>query len=183
MPKLQQENKYGISLKRLQHKEIELVRTWRNSNAIAAQMEYKAHISATQQEAWFLEINKSLSAYYFMIYVVDKPIGLIHLNQINRDEKTAHAGLFIGDASYLGTGVVLGASLLLLQFAFEQNDLNSVYAKVNKANTAAINYNQLLGFQKLHEINAQFELFELQKERFAAKKNQLEQLASMVKMP
>jgi UDP-4-amino-4,6-dideoxy-N-acetyl-beta-L-altrosamine N-acetyltransferase len=178
---LQQLSKYGIVLNRLEPNEIELVRTWRNSQAISEQMEYKAYISSDQQIEWFNQIQKSEVDYYYTIYVQEKPIGLIHLNKIDTELKTAHAGLFIGDLAFLGTGIVLGASILILELAFSELKLLSVFAKVNKLNRPAIDYNHLLGFEFHQNHNSEFDLFILTKSRFKQKKFDLEKLASLGK--
>jgi RimJ/RimL family protein N-acetyltransferase len=180
---LQKLSKYGIILKRLEAHEIELVRTWRNSASIAEQMEYRKFITEEEQLLWFNNIKDSKTAYYYVIYVNEKSIGLVHLNQINFEEKTAHAGLFIGNIDYIGTGVVLGASLLILQLAFFDLNLKTIYAKVRNVNTPAIDYNKILGFQLETKHNAQFNMYALSKERYLHNKSYLEQLAFLVTKP
>lgn len=177
---MQQLKKYGITLKRLEPGEIELVRTWRNSAAIAEQMEYREYINVEKQRLWFDQIMESKTAYYFIIIINDKPIGLIHLNRIDFELGSAHAGLFIGEQNYIGTGVVLGASLLLLHFAFYELKINRIYAKVKKANTAAIEYNQLLGFERIFKHNDEFDMFELSKSRYKEKQSFLEKLVNPI---
>ncbi|MDZ4667756.1 MAG: GNAT family N-acetyltransferase [bacterium] len=173
-------SKYGITLKRLEANEIELVRTWRNSSSIAEQMEFREFIHAEQQVLWFNQLKESNVAYYYVIYVTGKPIGLVHLNLIDFGAKSAHAGLFIGNVDFIGTGAVLGASLLILQFAFFELNLETIFAKVRNVNTPAIEYNQILGFALLLKHNEQFNMYELSKDRFIEKQSYLEHLVLMV---
>ncbi len=146
--------------------------------AIAEQMEYREHINREQQQQWFNEICNSKTAFYFIMYVADKPVGLIHLNQIAIESGSAHAGLFIGDQRFIGTGVVLGASLLLLHFAFDELELETVYAKVKNVNKAAIAYNQLLGFERVLKHNHEFDIYALSKAKYELKQKSLEKLAA-----
>lgn len=151
---------FGVYLEPLSEANLELVRQWRNSAAIAQYMEYQNEISPEAQITWFRSLQ---SAHYFVIYAANSPCGLIDLKRINLETKTAEAGLFIGDTQFLGTGIALGASILLLDFAFEQLHLETVNAKMHKDNLEAKQYNQLLGFQHVEKRNSSFELWELKR--------------------
>ena len=154
---------FGIYLEPLSEANLELVRQWRNSAAIAQYMEYQKEISSEAQIVWFRSLQ---SAYYFVIYAAKSPCGLIDLKRINLETKTAEAGLFIGDTQFLGTGIALGASILLLDFAFDQLHLETVNAKMHKDNLEAKQYNQLLGFQYEDKLNDRFELWELKRSMY-----------------
>lgn len=167
---------YGITLSRLTQTDIELVRSWRNAPEIAANMEYAKYITADEQLIWFNQLNPGYN-FYFIIKQQNQKIGLIHLNQLNQEELTAHAGLFIAKKNYTGTGVALGASLLLLTFAFNVLNLRKVYAKVKLTNAEAITYNIGLGFVFYKHLNNHFDLFGLTPERFNSKKDLLSKLA------
>lgn len=142
-------------------------------------MEFQEQISEAQQINWFKQIEKSKTDFYYIIYLKETPIGLIHLNQIDKISKTGHAGLFIGEPNFIGTGAVLGASLLILDFAFNTLDLSTIFAKVKKSNFAAIEYNQLLGFEWIANLNADFDLFRLDQVRFKQKHKLLEKLIAL----
>ena len=173
---MQELNKNSVLLKRLEPNDIELVREWRNTAAIAEQMEFKEIISAEQQKKWFNKINNSKSAFYFMIFYLDQPIGLIHLNEIDLEDGTAFAGLFIGNQKYIGTGLALSASLQLIEFAFNQLGLTKIFAKVKNVNKSAIEYNQLLGFERIYKHNQDFDVYLLKQADFKIKQEFLERL-------
>ena len=59
----------------------------------------------------------------------------------------AYAGLFIGNEEFEGTGIAFKASLALLEYAFEELKLETIFAKVHKENIVAIAYNKNLGFE------------------------------------
>lgn len=149
---------FGIYLEPLSEANLELVRQWRNSVAIAQYMEYQKQISSEAQIAWFRSLQL---AYYFVIYAANSPCGLIDLKHINLETKSAEAGLFIGDARFLGTGIALGASILVLDFAFDELHLETINAKMHQDNLEAKQYNQLLGFQRVENLNDRFEFWEL----------------------
>ena len=164
--------KYGIVLESLTLETAELIRTWRNDTAISRFMDFQETISVEQQKQWFLKIQQENSN-YFLIRKADVPIGMIHLEKINLEKRSAHVGLFIADSNYQGTGIALSASLALLEFAFESLKLKEVLAKVKDDNTGAIAYNQSLGFVKHEKFNDDFSYWLLTAEMFNKKKNLL----------
>ena len=159
----------NIVLELLSENKIELVRNWRNSPEILANMQYKAIISKDEQIKWFNELQKE-NCYYFMVKANEKDAGLIHINKINELEKTAEVGLFIGEKDFVGTGIALYASSLLLSFAFEKLQLKKLKAKVNSSNKIAIDYNGFLGFEFFEKLDEQFNYYELTKETYELKK-------------
>ncbi len=169
----------GITLKSLSLADIEQVRLWRNAPEIASNMEYTTHITAQQQLNWFNQIKTKTNCYYFIISILNKPIGLAHISDVMEQEKSAQVGLFIGELNYVGTGVAMAASALLLQFAFEDLTLNKLYAKVKNQNTAAINYNTFLGFNFDEAINPNFSQYKITADNYFKQKPKLQELANI----
>lgn len=164
---------YGIELKPLSEETLELVRNWRNDNQTAQFMEFRNHISEADQLRWFSALQ---NAHYFVIYSDNIPVGLIDLKKIDEQRKTAESGLLIGNKEFLGTGIALGASILLLDFAFHALNLETVTAKINKHNSEAIKYNQLLGFEKQKNLSNDFEEWQIDEKQFLAKRTMLEKM-------
>lgn len=163
---------WGIRLEPLNSETAEQVRVWRNSSEVATQMEYRENITPAMQQKWFENIQNKRFA-YFVIYSADVPVGMIHLAQINSEEKTAESGLFIGNRLFLGTGVALAASLLLLDYAFDTLGLETIRAKVKQDNIQAEQYNRLLGFQKTTETGTGFFIWELTIQTYTVKRPKL----------
>ncbi|MCG9910629.1 MAG: GNAT family N-acetyltransferase [Flavobacteriales bacterium] len=150
----------------------EQVRVWRNSPEVSSQMEYRDFISTEMQQKWLERIQNNRYA-YFMIYSDQVQVGMIHLAQINSEEKTAESGLFIGNLLFIGTGVALAASLLLLDYAFDTLGLETIRAKVKQDNIQAEQYNRLLGFQKTTETGTGFYIWELSRQAYTIKRPKL----------
>ncbi len=168
----------GIHLEPLTIETSELVRVWRNSASVNQFMDYKELISKELQIEWFKSIQK-YESYYFLIKERHQPIGMTHLNRVDKANKTAYAGLFIGEESYQGTGAALSASILLLDFGFDQLHLKNIFAKVHTSNITAINYNASLGFKFKGEENTNFTCYQLNKQSFEAKREMLFSLLSL----
>lgn len=163
---------YGILLEPLGINTIETVRMWRNQIEVSQFMEFRNEISKEEQLIWFEKIQKTNSEYY-IIKKEEHQIGLIHLNQIDNTSKSAEAGLFIGNPKFNGTGITLGASILLLEHAFNKLGLENIFAKVKNCNDNAIKYNKLLGFIEDKPHNSEFTIYKLKKEKFYNSKSKL----------
>lgn len=161
-----------ITLELLTAESAELVRQWRNQPEILQQMEYRQLITAAGQQQWLAGIDPATDQ-YFLISFRGEPAGMIHLIHIDHQLHTAEAGLFIGEARFSGTGIALGASLLLLDHAFGSLALTRVRAKVRNTNTAALEYNRFLGFKEERALNETFTLFGLEREVYFSKRELL----------
>lgn len=146
-------------VKKLDASSIELVRTWRNQDFVRNQMEFQQMISIEDQEKWFNSIKDDSRFEYYLFGEENTPVGLVHLANINFESKTAEVGLFIGESSFIGTGIPFRASYFILHRAFSELYLDSVLAKVNKENKPAIEYNISLGFEWEKEMNASFDCY------------------------
>lgn len=166
-------NKYNILLEPLNIDSLETLRLWRNSASVSQFMEFREEISEKEQQLWFTNIDPK-NEYYFIIKKDQFPIGMIHLNKINSESKSAEVGLFIGEKKFQGTGISFGASLNLLDFAFETLNLNEVFAKVNNANKNAILYNSFLGFAEESPLNIDFTMWKLTHEMYKKNKAKIE---------
>lgn len=141
-----------IVLKRLTFKDIELLRKWRNSKIVSENMFFQEKISVEMQQKWF----ESLSAendFYFIIEYNQEPIGLINIKDIDWIKKQGEAGLFVGVEKFRNTHLAIYASLGILQYFFEERQLEKILAKVKKGNIDIIKYNQSLGFEKVDAEN------------------------------
>ena len=103
-------------------------------------------------------------------------MGLTHLNKFSVNEKSAHAGLFIANKKFFGTGLSFAVSLIILQYGFTQLELQTIYAKVKTSNTHALQFNQSLGFEFEQEISESFSLYKLTQTKFNANKPAIEAL-------
>lgn len=166
-------NKYNILLEPLNIGTIETLRLWRNSASVAKFMEHKKEISKEEQQLWFDNIDQK-KEFYYIIKKDQFSIGMIHINKINSESKSAEVGLFIGENNFQGTGIAFGASLNLLDFAFDELNLKEVFAKVNSANKNAIMYNSFLGFTEEYTLNIDFTMWKLTCETYKKNKAKIE---------
>lgn len=138
-------SKYGVTLKRLTHDKIELVRRWRNDPKISQYMEYRDEITPDMQENWFRKIDND-SNFYFIIEFEGKEIGLINVRDIDYEKGEGEPGIFIWADEYLNSTVSFSAALNLTDFCFEVLGLKELVIHVLKDNKRAIDYNKACGY-------------------------------------
>lgn len=138
--------KYGIRLESITPSDLELVRYWRNKDHVRLNMHYRDIITKEMQLKWFHEMDKSTNM-YFIILQDNNKIGLINLKEIDRKQKIAEAGIFIGDTKQLNSLVSIPATIALMEFAFERLKLDKLIAKVAVDNEKAILFNEALGYR------------------------------------
>lgn len=139
--------KYGIVLKSIDYSHIEQVRTWRNSDHVRLNMEYKELISFDQQTEWFNNLNLATNI-YLVIIIDTKPIGLVNLKNIDWGLNEAEAGIFIGDNEHHNSITPILSTISLMEFAFEVLKLKTLKAKIAANNHMVITFNKKLGYKK-----------------------------------
>jgi UDP-4-amino-4,6-dideoxy-N-acetyl-beta-L-altrosamine N-acetyltransferase len=157
------EHSSKIYFEKLSHSKIELLRNWRNQDFVLEQMEYQELISKEEQERWFENVKNNSSFEYYIFGIENEAVGLVHLGEINKITKSAIVGLFIGNASYIGTGIAFEASNFIIKRAFDELAIETLYAKVKNTNNPALQYNSFLGFKFLKKENEEFGIYQLEK--------------------
>lgn len=138
--------KYGVTLKRLTHDKIELIRRWRNDPKIYQYMEYREEITPDMQENWFRKID-NVNNFYFIIEVNSKEIGLIDVRDIDYHKGVGEPGIFIWDDDYLNSTFSFCSVLNLTDFCFENLRLKELVIHVLKDNKRAIQFNKAYGYE------------------------------------
>lgn len=154
-----------VYFEKLSHSKIELLRNWRNQDFVLAQMEYQELISKEEQENWFERIKNDSNFEYYIFSDEKEAVGLVHLAEINAETRTATVGLFIGNASYIGTGIAFEASNFIIKRAFDELGIETLFAKVKNTNNPALQYNNFLGFKFLKKENEKFGIYKLEKKK------------------
>ncbi len=137
--------KYDITLSRLTEDKIELVRHWRNDPKISQYMEFREHITAEMQKAWFQRINNPQN-YYFILIFEGQEIGLANIRDIDTEHQSGEGGLFIYADAYLNSEVPFRAVLALNDFCFETLGLKEMIAHIMQDNPRALEFNVALGY-------------------------------------
>ena len=140
---------YGVRLIRIQEKDIELVRNWRNQSDIVNYMEYRNYITPEAQTEWFRSVNNKYN-YYFIIEFEKKQVGLINVKNYDPVLGFGEGGIFISDPEYINSFAAVFSTLCLLNFMLLKLGICEISRiRILKNNERAIHYNKLLGYKLL----------------------------------
>jgi RimJ/RimL family protein N-acetyltransferase len=108
--------------------------------------------SATIEElrSYITQKDNQKDALFFGIFIKenDKFIGTIKLEPINVENNKATIALMIGDKNYWGKGIAGEAIKLLIDYSFNELDLEEINLGVIGENKAAIRAYEKLGFKE-----------------------------------
>jgi diamine N-acetyltransferase len=133
---------------------------WRKDPNIWVYTEHKFNPNISQQEEAERLLHKlSLpNDVRFAICLKDTNQYIGNVKLIDGDNHKGTFYIFIGEKQFWGKGIGLEASKLILQYAFIDMKLNSVYLFVHENNLAAISISNKLGFVTVSKENKQIKM-------------------------
>lgn len=105
---------------------------------------YNHKITIESELDWIKRVISTKNEFRCAIIADDRYVGNIYLTDITDVNAIYH--IFIGDKTYWGKGIAFIASQLILKYAFENLQLQSVNLKVNKNNVKALQLYKKIGF-------------------------------------
>lgn len=142
---------FNVVLKPLLSDDLEQLRLWRNSPEISSQMLDQREISTVQQQSWFERICSDKRQMQFVIYYKNQKVGACNLKSPTAlavaECDSIETGFYLGEAKYRGTILAFFAALALNQYCFEQLAVRTLKAVVKNTNSAALRFNEQLGYQ------------------------------------
>jgi UDP-4-amino-4,6-dideoxy-N-acetyl-beta-L-altrosamine N-acetyltransferase len=141
-----------VRLRRLRAGDSAMVRSWRNSPRVAADLITNHTISAEEHEAWLQRVLDSDECRYWIICVADRPVGLASIVDIDHVEKRCRWGFYNADVDLRGRGVVTAALTWVLDHVFGELGLDVVAAEVLASNAASLAVHRRLGFEIVERV-------------------------------
>ncbi len=121
---------------------------WLNDKTVSENIGLDMKVTTLEGEREWLK--KNLNGYNFAIVLKDsdKLIGNCSLEDMDLIHRNAVLGIFIGDEEERGKGYGKEAIKLLLEYGFNNLNLNNIMLNVYSFNTRAIKVYESLGFKK-----------------------------------
>lgn len=138
-----------VILRPLRTEDTDLLVNWRNNPLILATVLDPRPITAEQHLAWYNHLIQNDHHLEFIIELKEngKPIGRIGLNDVDYRNQKAEYSISLGDPTEWGKGYGVDASYLLLDFGFEELNLQKIYLKVFAENHRAVKLYDKIGFE------------------------------------
>ncbi|MEO5907556.1 MAG: UDP-4-amino-4,6-dideoxy-N-acetyl-beta-L-altrosamine N-acetyltransferase [Saprospiraceae bacterium] len=128
--------------------DIELVRSWRNSQEVSQFMYTDQEISPEDQLRWFEKGKDNPSRRELMISYNGGKIGLATLYNINYRFNSSYWAFYLGDLSFRGAGIGSKVEYNILALVFDSMNFNKLLCEVFISNDPVINMHEKFGFRR-----------------------------------
>lgn len=137
-----------IKIRPLQIEDAKISYKWRNDPEVFKYTgaHYDHEIAYADEANWIKKIKTNKDEYRCAILIDDEYIGNIYLTDIENGSATYH--IFIGNKSYWGKGIATEASRQIIEYGFNELNLNQINLKVKHDNIAAKALYVKLGFKE-----------------------------------
>lgn len=120
---------------------------WRNN--VRDKFIYRELFTVESHTKWLNEVVKQEKAVQYIIDTKeDGRIGSVFLRDIDRKNRKAEYGIFIGETAAQGKGYGSEAAKLMIQYGFEMLDLHKIMLRVFSFNHLAIKSYENAGFEQ-----------------------------------
>lgn len=136
--------KFGLELSSLTKADLPLVLRWRNDPEVSRYMIYQSEITMDEHLAWFASLGNF--SHYLMIRYKGREIGVFNLRDIDPDEPSAEAGIFIGEPEFRKSFIPMLCILAMMDVCFDVLGMKKLTARVRKDNIDALRMNEELGY-------------------------------------
>lgn len=159
--------KYGIILRRITQDDLELVRTWRNSDYVRSKMIYTDYITEQMQKGWFESVN-NYQNYYCIANYNKEDVGVMHIKNIIKN--IGEGGIFLNDSKFENSDVFTRMTLCFNDFVFDFLKIKIIYSHVKRDNFKALSTSKAQGcIENIEKSTMDVVYFELNKVNYEKK--------------
>ena len=137
-----------INFRQINLKDLDIIRSWRNSTDISKYMFNQDEITKEEQLLWYDKIMNENVEYYRIIDFKNIPIGLVYITDINYRFSSAYWGFYIGDPKYKDVGLGALVEFKIIEFFFYELNLNKMRCEVFSSNKSVISMHEKFGFRR-----------------------------------
>ena len=144
-----------VSLRPITEEDFPLVIEWRNKDRIRNNHVYREDFTPEGMKVWkknYLDTGKAVQLVICENDKEGRPVGCVHLRDIDPKENSAEYGIFIGEEDALGRGYGNEAADLAAEYAKEVMGLDKLILRVFTFNNIAIKSDEHAGFEKIADL-------------------------------
>ncbi|MFW9988900.1 MAG: UDP-4-amino-4,6-dideoxy-N-acetyl-beta-L-altrosamine N-acetyltransferase [Candidatus Odinarchaeota archaeon] len=134
-----------VKFTKLKDIHLEMVRNWRNTDEVSKYMYTDHYISKDEHLSWFNRVKKDPTKIYWMIEVNGAYVGVVNLYDISTLNKRCYWAYYIADPTVRGKGLGRIIELNILNYVFEELELNKLCCEVLSFNEIVVKIHQKYG--------------------------------------
>lgn len=138
-----------VNLRTITDEDTDLIVKWRSNIRVFNNFVFSEELTPQMHRKWLEEKVKNGLVEQFIIIERQtcKPIGSVYFRDIDKENKTAEYGIFIGEDDAIGQGYGNEVAELAIKYAFDNMGLDKISLRVFKDNIAAIKSYEKAGFK------------------------------------
>lgn len=140
-----------LYLRSIERDDLQRCQDWMNDEELTSTLAQRYPVSLAREADWVERATRGqdVSELHFAICLAqgDRHVGNCGLVAIDRDNRTATLGIFIGERDCRGQGFGEEAVRALCRFAFGEMSLRKIRLDVQVANAAAVKMYERVGFR------------------------------------
>ena len=136
-----------LKFKKLQLENIELLRSWRNSELVNKSLLSRRQITPEMQRNWFEANKDGENNRIWIASINDEEFGYVQLSCIDFGNRSADPGMYICSPEFQGKGLAKHMMLNLMHHSFEVMNLNKIFGPIIADNVAALSGYLKAGFK------------------------------------
>jgi UDP-4-amino-4,6-dideoxy-N-acetyl-beta-L-altrosamine N-acetyltransferase len=135
-----------LKLRKITDNDTPLILKMRNSEEVKRNFVIQDDFTEENQKYWMENVIAKNKAVQYIILFDSVPIGSVYINNIDYIHKKGEFGIYIGDSSYRGKSIGVGAAKEIIRIAFEELKLHRLYLRVFPENVSAVRCYEKAGF-------------------------------------
>lgn len=142
---------YGITLREVSENDLELLRTWRNSEEISKYMLSKEYISQEMQQNWYRSF-KARGDMNFVICFEGRDIGFFGLKVVDKDNNRYNPGIYFSETEGQNSFLPYLVHLCFIEYIYKKNPDMVLVTQILRINKRALRFSLSCGYQKTRDV-------------------------------
>jgi UDP-4-amino-4,6-dideoxy-N-acetyl-beta-L-altrosamine N-acetyltransferase len=136
-----------INFRVMQENDQEQVLKWRSSDRVSKYMLTEISHGICEQIEWFNRVDRSTVDEFWIIQNDDCPVGVLSLTQIDRINRHATWGMYLGESINSPEGGLIPIYFYNYVFSRADLNLNKIYGAVLDSNLSMLKMHKLCGYR------------------------------------
>lgn len=139
-----------IAFRYIKESDTDMVLSWRNSTHVRKYFLHKLEITREEHLNWLkTKVGTGKVVQFIVCDVLNEntPFASVYFRDVDRENKTAEYGVFIGKMEYIGKGYGQEIARLMVSYGFGNMGLRRITLRVYTDNIRAIHCYEKVGFK------------------------------------